>query len=159
MEIDIISYTDAQYATFSVEQLLEVRSAQQKKNRLTEKLEKDIREAEENLIDNGTYVSTMRAEIVKKLQAEYDAEVEILREGLLFFLKFSSRPDPSAAPYSVNYALRVEERMAIVKSYYEANYRDFKERYAAFKEDKVAVQYLGELYAPLHDYFLYDATK
>lgn len=154
MEIDIISYTDAQYAMLSVEQLLEVRSAQQKKNRLTEQLEEDIRKAEENLIDNGTYVSTMRASIVEKLQAQYEAEVEIIRDGLLFFLKFSSKPDPSAAPYTVDYALRVEERLAIVKSYYESNYSNGTELFAAFKEDKVAVQYLGELYAPLYDYFL-----
>ena len=154
MEIDIISYTDAQYAMLSVEQLLEVRSAQQKKNRLTEQLEEDIRKAEENLIDNGTYVSTMRASIVEKLQAQYEAEVEIIRDGLLFFLKFSSKPDPSAAPYTVDYALRLEERLAIVKSYYESTYANGTELFAAFKEDKVAVQYLGELYAPLYDYFL-----
>ena len=153
MEIDIITYTDSQYAMLSVEQLLEVRSAQQKKNRLTEKLEEDIRKAEENLIDNGTYLSSMRSAIVEKLQAKYDAEVEVLRDGLLFFLKFSSKPDPDAAPYTVDFSLRVEERLAIVKSYYETNYSDRNELFAAFKQDKVAVQYLGELYAPLYDYF------
>ena len=45
MTIDIISYTDAQFAALTEEQLREVKSAQQKKNRLAvaleEKVEKD----------------------------------------------------------------------------------------------------------------------
>ena len=154
MEIDIIAYTDAQYASLTAEQLLEVRAAQIKKNKLTAKLEEDIRKAEENLVDNGTYLSSMRTAIVNELQEEYDTEVEILREGLLFFLRFSSRPDASGAPYTVDYSLPVEDRFAIVKTYYETNYSDGNERFAAFQQDTVAVQYLGELYAPLYDYFL-----
>ena len=39
MKIDIISYTDEQFAQLTEEQLLEVRSAQLKKNRLDRKLE------------------------------------------------------------------------------------------------------------------------
>ncbi len=158
MEIDIISYTDAQYASLTAEQLLEVRAAQIKKNKLTTKLEEDIRKAEEGLIENGTYLSSMRTAIVNELQEAYETEVDVLREGLLFFLKFSSRPDASGAPYSVDYSLPVEDRFAIVKTYYETHYSDGKELFAAFQQDTVAVQYLGELYAPLYDYFL-DGTR
>ena len=44
MTIDIINYTDAQLATLTAEQLLEVKSVQQQKNRLTIKLEEKKRE-------------------------------------------------------------------------------------------------------------------
>ena len=45
MLIDIISYTDAQYAMLTEEQLLEIKSAQLKKNRLTAKLEENLRDS------------------------------------------------------------------------------------------------------------------
>ena len=63
--------------------------------------------------------------------------------------------EPGAgAPYSVDYSLPVEDRFAIVKTYYETNYSDGNERFVAFQQDTVAVQYLGELDAPVYDYFL-----
>ena len=39
MEIDIISYTDGQYAALNDEQIQEIRSAQSKKNALQRNLE------------------------------------------------------------------------------------------------------------------------
>ena len=47
----------------------------------------------------------------------------------------------------------------MVQSFYEGRYSDPVERFEAFVEDKVAVVYLGELYAPLYDYFLEQANK
>ena len=41
MEIDIISFTDEQFAALTEEQLLEVENVQMKKNRLTEDLEEE----------------------------------------------------------------------------------------------------------------------
>ena len=43
MEIDIISFTDEQFAALTEEQLLEVENVQMKKNRLTEDLEDESR--------------------------------------------------------------------------------------------------------------------
>ena len=43
MEIDIISFTDEQFAALTEEQLLEVENVQMKKNRLTEDLEEEKR--------------------------------------------------------------------------------------------------------------------
>ena len=57
MVIDIISYTDSQFAALTEEQLLQVKSAQLKKNRLQAKLEEDLQHAKqkfvENIIDGG----------------------------------------------------------------------------------------------------------
>ena len=46
MTIDIISYTDEQFAAMTEEQILEVESVQLKKNRLTKKLGEEIPTAE-----------------------------------------------------------------------------------------------------------------
>lgn len=157
MKIDIISYTDAQYAALTEEQLLQVKSAQLKKNRLDLKLEEDMQAEKHRLVKNGIFLSKIWDLYCEKLRSEYAVEVENLRESLLFYLRFTAKPDgssSSAAPYTVNYALTVEERFAIVKQYYETTYSDAEKRFEAFKADTVAVAYLGELYAPLYDYFL-----
>ena len=57
MVIDIISYTDTQYAALSEEQILEVQQAQLKKNRLLIKLEEDKRKEKYRLIENGVFLS------------------------------------------------------------------------------------------------------
>ena len=57
-------------------------------------------------------------------------------------------------PVVVERGLPVEERMLLVKTYYETTYSNPAERLVAFEEDEIAPEYLAELYAPLHDYFI-----
>lgn len=157
MTIDIISYTEEQYAELSAEQLLKVQEAQNRKERLEMRLEEDIQKAKEKLVKNGVFNSGIFNLLQAKLQEEYEREVDLIRDGLLFYLRYSMRPAEAGtedAPYTVNYALSDLERYTIVKEYYETTYTDGKERFEAFKADKVAPSYLGELYAPLYDYFL-----
>ncbi len=154
MDIDIISYTSEQYAKLSDAQLLEVQSAQMKKNRLFRKLNQAKQDEKNRLVENNTFLSELWNLYCARLQEEYEQEVEAIRDGLLFYLQYSVRSEEaSSSPYTVNYALTMEERLAIVKSYYELNYKDPAERLEAFKADKIAVGYLGEYYAPLHDHF------
>lgn len=159
MTIDIISYTDTQYAALTEEQILEVQAAQLKKNKLLIKLEEDKRKEKYRLIENGVFLSKIWELYCEKLQKEYDNEVENIRESLLFYLRFTSKTEsgstetgPTNAPYLVDYSLTVEERFFIVKEYYLTTYADAEERYDAFLKDEVAIVYLGETYAPLHDY-------
>ncbi|MBE7100352.1 MAG: hypothetical protein E7364_01935 [Clostridiales bacterium] len=152
MEIDIISYTDEQYAVLTTEQIVEVRKAQVKKNKLGKKLEASLLDAEKRHIENGTYHSTPYQKTVEKLQAEYEQEVENVREDLLFYLRYTSRPNPNV-PYTLNYALTYPERELLVRDYYLTTYSNATERFEAFKADEVALQYLGERYASLYDYF------
>ncbi len=65
----------------------------------------------------------------------------------------SSGDTSSTPPYSVDYALSEEDRMAVVKEYYETTYSDATERFTAFSNDTFAREYLGEMYAPLYHYF------
>lgn len=154
MKIDIISYTDEQFAALSVEQLEQVREAQMKKNKLQAKLDKEKQEEKFRLVEKGIFLSSLWNIYRQKLEEEYEAEVENIRESLLFYLRFSAKEEEeSSSPYTVNYALTVEERFAIVRQYYETTYSNPQELYEAFIADPIAKTYLGEMYSPLHDYF------
>ena len=161
MEIDIISYTDAQFAALTEEQLLQVKNAQLKKNRLAAALEKDLQREKQRLMDNGILFSSIWRCVQEKLQETYEQEEANIREGLLFYLRFAAKPEGSAleeVPYTVDYSLSNTERFEIVRDYYMDAYTDPSARFEKFKTDSVAMQYLGELYAPLYDYFLEKVT-
>ena len=158
MVIDIISYTPAQYAEMTTEQIVEVREAQEKKNRLEKQLAKDLFNAEKEHIERGTYHSTVYQKRVENLQAGHDLAVENLREALVFYLQYGSRPTQSANIYPIDFSLSYSEREAMVREYYFEHYADPVERFEAYKADRVALQYLGERYAPLYDY-LYDFAR
>ena len=160
MNIDIITFTNEQYATLNEAQLKEVYEAQVKKDRLGWKRDEDMQKEKYRLVKNGTFASRIWSAYCAQRQAEYEREVEILRESLLFFLRYSVRVDgDDVAPYEVDYALAESERAKIVKEYYEATYNNATERFTAFKEDLVAVRYLGEMYAPIWDYFYLQTLK
>lgn len=157
MDIDIISYAEAQYAQLSEEQIQEVKAAQVKKNRLTAQMAEEVRKEKARLTENGTYLSPMSELVLQGIRDKYAAEIEWLREGLLFYLRYSSRASEtqeSSNPYLLDYSLDEMERFEIVKEYYLTTYTDPHERFEAFKKDEVAPQYLGELYLPTYDYFL-----
>lgn len=158
MTINIISYTDAQMAALSNEQLMQVMQAQIEKERMYEKLQEDLRAVDAETIDKGVFHSTLRAQKRQKLETDYEKEVERLRDGLLFFLRYSYRPGTPSVGYEVDYSLSDAERVEVVKNYYDTTYDDPLERLNAFEEDDVAKQYLGEYYSPLYYYF-HDATK
>ena len=156
MTIDIINYTEEQLAALSAEKILEIRESQLKKNKLETELNERLAKEKQNLVERGAYPSDIFEKIEAKLRSEYDLQVEILREALVFFLHYVADDAPSVypdAPYTVDYSLSEEERLFIVKEYYETTYEDAYERYVAFKKDDFAKVYIGELYAPLHDYF------
>ncbi len=154
MKIDIISYTDTQYEAFTAEQIQEVKAAQMQKNNLERALAEAKRKEKHRLIERGIFLSGIWEAYQEKLQTEYEQKIENLRDSLLFYLRFSTKPDAYGTGYSVDYNLSLEERFAIVKQYYENTYANVSERFEAFKADKVAVVYLEELYSTLYDYFL-----
>lgn len=157
MEIDIISYAEAQYAQLSEEQIQEVKAAQVKKNRLTAQMTEELRKEKARLTESGTYLSPMSELVLQEIRDKYEAEIEWLREGLLFYLRYASKAtetQESSNPYPLDYSLDEIERFEVVKEYYLSTYSDPHERFEAFKNDEVAAQYLGEVYLPAYDYFL-----
>ncbi len=154
MNIDIISYTDEQYASLTMEQLKEIREAQIKKDNLTVNLQEEIQKNKDALVKKGIFNSKIFQLRKTELETEYTRQVDLLRDGLQFYLKYSMHPDGEGldAPYSVNFALSYEERFKEVRDYYMTAYQDPKEGFEAFQADQFALQYLGELYATLYDY-------
>lgn len=162
MVIDIISYTDEQLAYLSVEQITEVKSAQLKKNALLAKKEKACEAEAFRLQRNGTYRSALYALYCEAMDEEYSKKIAEIREALLFYLRYTSRPEGTGdaeAPYIVNYALSLEERLNIVRTYYYSTYSDAETRFKAFEKDEVAKVYLGELYAPFYSLLLDEYTN
>ena len=153
MVIDIINYTQAQYASLNAEELLEVKSAQLKKNALDRKLQNDLEAEKHRLVKNGIFDSAIWDLYKVKLQAVHDLEVDAIREALLFFLQFSSKPEQGqTAPYPIDYSLTMQERYTVVKDYYVSKYSDSNSRMTAFLKDSVATAYLGEWYSTLYNY-------
>ena len=157
MIIDIISFTDEQFAFLSETQIQEVKKVQTQKNRLTSALIEKKRKEKFRLLKNGVFRSAIYDSICLALDEEYATAVEQLKEQLLFYLRFSAKVDDTESensPYLVNYSLSYQERYSIVKTYYLEKYTDPSERFNAFKADKIAPKYLGEFYATLHDYLM-----
>lgn len=152
MEIDIISYTPMQFSGLTSEQLLQVQEAQMKKNDLLRKLEQQLQKEKEGLIENGMLHTGIWAKMEQKLREQCEEEIGWIRETLLFYLQYSGAEEMVNAPYAVDYTLSIENRLEVVKAYYYQTYSDPLERINAYAKDKVAMQYLGEVYSLLYDY-------
>ena len=158
MTIDVINYTDEQFAKLNSEQLMEVRKVQTAKNRLLRRLEEEKLAEKYRLIKAGIFRSQIWENLCNRLQDAYDAEVEMLREGLLFYLQYSGQHE-SGVGYTVDYSLSVVDRTVLVKEYYLRTYDDPNVRFETFKNDPIAPSYLCEAYSSLYQYFLYYVTE
>ena len=156
MTIDIISYTPKQLSLLTPEKLMTVQEAQYKKDRLKRKLEENILKEKNKLIAKGIYNPSLLELIKGKLTEEYEAEVNLLRDGLSLYLMYTERSGvlDNPPPYEVDYSQNYQERMRVVKKYYEEAYSNPQERIRAFEQDEFVIKYLGEWYAPLYDYIL-----
>ena len=160
MEIDIIDYTEDRLATLNKKRFSRVLNAQLRKNRLLRNLEKELNKERDRLIANGTFVSDLFALTEEKLYKACEEEIEVIKAELEAYLQ-ETAPEDSAggSPYIVDYNLPPNARIQTVKSYYLNTYVDAKERFYVFQEDKVAVDYLGEYYASVYDFFLALASE
>ncbi len=153
MVIDIISYTDAQFAALNEEQILQIKAAQLKKNKLDAGLERALLKEKQRLVDNGTFLSDLYSLQAEKLRQNHALEVEQLRESLLFYLQFSNKLESVDGLYVLDYSLTLRERFDMIKKAYEDAYTDGKERFKAFEADKYAPTYLSEYYSALYEIF------
>ena len=158
MTIDIVSYTEDQFALLNDEQMVLVKKAQIQKDKLKARHTETLQKYKNKLVKNGTYNSDLFNSFETSENLAYFNEVELIRKKLVFDLAACGISigdgTTETAPYEVNYNLSVEERMALVKTYYETTYSDPIERLLAFEADEIAPTYLEDLYAPLHDYFI-----
>ena len=161
MEIDIIDYTEQQYAALTESQVLRVQDAQLQKNNLVRRREQEKKDEKSRLLEQGIFLSPIWELYCAELDESYEKRIENVRDSLLFYLRYTqkaSSEEISKAPYTVNYALSDVERLNIVRSYYETTYPDPVERFEAFKQDTVAPKYIAYFYGALYDTFL-EASK
>lgn len=153
MTFDIIEVTEDQLSNMSAVQMQLLRNAQKKKNELQHSMEGQLRTFGETLNGNNFSGSSFLAAREKDLKAEFDYQVEILREQLLYALElnepFPGENDESAG-YIVDYSLSYVDRYAIVREYYLA-IEDPVERMNLYEADEVARRYLGSYYTTLYN--------
>lgn len=158
MTLDILESLGKSEEELSASAISFVRTAQKKKNALTEKLEKDRQAAYYTLLKNGVLRSSMLQNVYDELQVEYDAAVELVVDELKFQIEFlggsANAPDDGATqynyPYNPDYSLDAAGRYYAVYNYYMAM-TDPQVRFALFQADTLAPSYLGEFYSTLYD--------
>ena len=158
MTIDIINYTQEQFSKLNSEQIQEIKRVQSVKDRLKRRLDEQKLNEKYRLSKAGIFRSNLWNLACGKLQNEYDAEVAVLRDGLLFYLQYSKQ-NSTGVGYTVDYSLSVADRVILVKEYYLRTYDDPNERFQKFKLDGVAPSYLCESYSSLYHWFWLDTDE
>lgn len=161
MTFDIILLSEEELSAFSVIQLKLLRTAQQKKDALRHQLEMDLQTYKSILYGNNAYLSSLYSDKKTQLTAEYNYQVEILREQLIFNMSLNEPTgdgetgegdsDVGDSPYLIDYGLSYLERYIQVRDYY-MTIPDPVERLALYDADDVALAYLDGYYNTLYDY-------
>lgn len=158
MEFDIIELTAEEVEKLTVIQLKLLRTAQKKKNDLLYALQKDMNLFKQVLMSNNFTSSSLYEAKYNSLKAEFDREVEILREQLIFNMSLNEPTNDDDlggeggdGPYPVDYSLSYLERYIVVRDYY-LSIPDAHERLALYQADKVAMNYLSSYYNSLFNY-------
>lgn len=156
MKFDIIAISDEDLKSFNTVQIKLLRTAQQKKNALYHQLQSDLAQFKKLTVSNGTQNSSLYTQTEAELTEEYEYQVEILREQLIYnlALKEPTTPDETgdsgndSSGYLVDYEMSYLERYYQVYDYY-MGIEDPTERFALYSADKVAIEYLSSYYSTL----------
>ncbi len=157
MTIDIIDLTQPEYSDLSPVQLSMVRVAQGKKNKIVAEAEEKMREFVYGLVANHTYESSIYTKGSEEIAAKLNADVETVREDLLYQLAYEAigtegdENGPYRYPENPNYNLPVSQRFLVVRQYYMEVTDDPDARVRAYAMDTLARTYLGEYYQTLYD--------
>ncbi|MGN0817574.1 MAG: hypothetical protein ACI4L9_01275 [Candidatus Coproplasma sp.] len=164
MVFDIIELSNTEVESLTTVQLKLLRTAQQKKNALFHQLQSDLKTYELMTYTNGVSASSLYPDKKAELEGEYEYQVEILREQLIFNMSLSEPTNGDEtgdlgsdnAAYPVDYELSYLERYVMVRDYY-MTIEDPDERLALLAADEVARKYLDSYYSTLYNY-LYTFT-
>ena len=159
MEFDIIQLTETEIEALSVVQMKMLRTAQQKKNELYHKAERELKNYTEMTLGAGMKNSTLAESKRAALWQEADYQTAILADNLIYNMSLN---EPSGdgdiggdggdegAGYIVDYSLSYNDRYVIVRDYYMA-ISDPNERMALYSQDDVAKKYLSSYYGTLYN--------
>ena len=155
MQFDIVDYSEEDLKKLTAVQMQLLRNAQKRKNELFHKMEQDLEMFAKLAHTEGMHDSSLTEAKRAELKAEYDYQVEILREQLDYGMKLNSPlPDGSDedenAGYLVDYSLSYTDRYVLVRDYY-LSIENPAERMSLYAADEVAKRYLGSYYASLYN--------
>ena len=157
MTIDIIDLSDPEYSDLSPVQLAMVRAAQSKKDRLLQEAKQEKLKVFNFMAANNMVRATTRLHEEARIDRETEAQIEIVKEDLLYQLAYEALGSegndmgPYRYPENPNYNLTPSQRFLVVRNYYMEIEKDPNARLQAYSMDSLARSYLGEFYATLYD--------
>lgn len=163
MTFNIIELQEGELENFTTIQMQLLRTAQKKKNELEHKLQSEIELFKKLILGNGMKNSSLYGHKMQELQAEFEYQVEILREQLEYSLTVNepylnpADVDTEMVGYIVDYTLSYTDRYAIVREYY-LSIDDPALRMRLYTDDDVAKKYLGSYYSVLYN-VLYNYSR
>ena len=163
MKFDIINLTETELKALNAVQMRLLRTAQQKKDELYRKAEKDLKTFKKIVLTAGMKNSNLVAAKEAELQDELDFKTAYLADNLIYNMSLNEPGGETGgggdeeAGYLVDYSLTYNERYVIVRDYYLA-IEDPVERMELYKADDVAKEYLASYYSTLFN-VLYAYSK
>ena len=157
MIIDIIDLTDEEYSDLSAVQMAMVREAQEKKNKILAETEQQKEEYLSMHVSNNTAHNTFYALTKARLNADAEEQIAAVKDDLDYQLAYEAlgsegdENGPYRYPENPNYNLTPSQRFLVVRNYYMQSTEDPDARLAAYAQDTLARQYLGEFYVTLYD--------
>lgn len=166
MKFDIINLTETELNALTVVQMKMLRTAQQRKDELYHKAEKELQTFKRIVFTAGMKNSTLLDEKKAELQKDLDFQMAILADNLIYNMSLNEPTTDDdlggdegdeGAGYIVDYSLSYNERYVIVRDYYLA-IEDPAERMALYTADDTARKYLSSYYTTLYN-VLYTYSK
>lgn len=159
MQFDIINITDEEIKKLSVVQIKMLRTAQQKKDELYYKADKDLQMFRSIILTAGMINSTLLEDKRAELDEDVKYKCAILADNLIYNMSLNEPTSggdiggdggDEGAGYIVDYTLSYNERYVIVRDYYLA-IPDPDERMALYAADETAKKYLSSYYGTLYN--------
>ena len=159
MKFDIINLTETELKALNAVQMRLLRTAQQKKDELYRKAEKDLKTFKKIVLTAGMKNSNLVAAKEAELQDELDFKTAYLADNLIYNMSLNEPPSggeggdeggDESAGYIVDYTLSYNERYVIVRDFYLA-ISDPDERMALYAADETAKKYLASYYSTLYN--------
>ena len=159
MQFDIIDITEDRLKELSVVQMKMLRTAQQKKDELVRKFEKELNLFRAVVFTSGMKNSTLIEDKDRELRDELGYQTALLADNLIYNMSLNEPSNggdiggdggDEEAGYIVDYTLTYNERYIIVRDYYLA-ITDPDERMALYAADETAKKYLSSYYTTLYN--------
>ena len=159
MKFDIIPMTKPELESLTVVQTKLLRTAQQKKDELYHKAEKELKAFRAVALTSGMKNSSLIEAKKNELQEELDYQTAILADNLIYNMSLNEPTNDGelggeggdeSAGYIVDYSLSYNDRYIIVRDYYLA-IEDPAERMALYSADETAKKYLASYYSTLYN--------